>query len=107
MLGHWTHECRSKAKKDQAHTVQEEEASLMVLRVTIVESMTVKAPVVAPFDGVGIGVVIHEEKVFVQLGKLEARRDAKTWIVDMGAMNHMTGSRAVFIDLDTHVRGDG
>jgi hypothetical protein len=77
----------------------------MVLRVTIVESTAVKAPVVVPSDGVGIGVVIHEEKVFVQLGKLEASRDAKTWIVDMGAMNHMAGSRAVFVDLDTHVRG--
>jgi hypothetical protein len=104
-LGHWARECRSKAKKDQAHIVQEEEASLMVLRVTDVESTIVKALVVASSDGVGAKVVIHEEKVFVQLGKLETNCDAKTWIVDMGAINYMTGSCVAFIDLDMRVRG--
>jgi hypothetical protein len=50
-------------------------------------------------------IVIHVEKVFILLGRLEARRDAKIWIVDTGATNHMTGSRVAFISLDTRVRG--
>jgi hypothetical protein len=50
-------------------------------------------------------VEIHEEKVFMQLGKPEARREAKVYILDSGATNHMTGSRAPFVDLDMRVRG--
>jgi hypothetical protein len=50
-------------------------------------------------------VVVLREKVFVQLGKPEARRDASVWIVDTGVTNHMTGSRVAFIKLDTRVRG--
>jgi hypothetical protein len=49
------------------------------------------------------GVVIHEEKVFVQLGRPEAKRDAKIWIVDTGATNHMTRSHVAFVNLDTHM----
>jgi hypothetical protein len=55
--------------------------------------------------GAGSAVEIHEEKVFVQPGKPEESRDAKTRIVDTGATNHMTGSRSAFIDIDTRVRG--
>jgi hypothetical protein len=110
-LGHWARECRAKAKKDQVLTVHEEEASLMTVTTTISESpqkrsqATVATEEVVAGEVVETGVVIHEEKVFVQLGRPEARRDAKIWIVDTGATNHMTGSRAAFINLDTHVRG--
>jgi hypothetical protein len=55
--------------------------------------------------GAGSAVEIHEEKVFVQLGKPEESRDTKTWIVDTGATNHMIGSRSAFVDIDTQVRG--
>jgi hypothetical protein len=51
------------------------------------------------------GLVIHEEKVFVQLGKPTDDQDAKVWIINTGATNHMTRSRAAFVDLDTRVRG--
>jgi hypothetical protein len=50
-------------------------------------------------------VEIHEEKVFMQLGKSEASREAKVWILDSGATNHMIGSCATFIDLDRRVWG--
>jgi hypothetical protein len=48
-------------------------------------------------------VVIHEEKVFAQLRRPESSRNAKLWILDPGAMNHMTNSRAAFVILDTSV----
>jgi hypothetical protein len=34
-LGHWARECQSKAKKEQAHFAQDEEAVLMVVRATL------------------------------------------------------------------------
>ncbi|XP_062232883.1 uncharacterized protein LOC133930247 [Phragmites australis] len=48
---------------------------------------------------------IREEKVFVQLGRAEENRDAKRWILDTGATNHMTGSRAAFVEMNTKVCG--
>jgi hypothetical protein len=105
-LGHWARECRSKARKEQAHMVQDEEASFMVVRATIMLCSAGEALVVAEADGeVEIRVVIHEERVFRQLQKAEPGRDAKIWNTDFGATNHMTRSRMTFIELDTHVRG--
>ena len=47
---------------------------------------------------------IREDKLFVQLG--EKNRDGFTrWILNTGAMNHMTGERSAFSDLDTSVHG--
>jgi hypothetical protein len=39
------------------------------------------------------------EKVFVQLRE-EGERDAKSWVLDTEATNHMSGSRAAFAELD-------
>jgi hypothetical protein len=86
--------------------VHDEEAALMVGTVTV-DQISVKGEksVVAAI-GVAKGpMVIHEEKVFAQLGRPESGRNAKLWIFDTGATNHMTGSRAAFIVLDTSVRG--
>jgi hypothetical protein len=46
---------------------------------------------------------IREEKVFLQ--RQEEEKLEGTWILDTGATNHMSGSRAVFTDLDTKVLG--
>jgi hypothetical protein len=45
-----------------------------------------------------------ERKVVPNLDN-EVDRDPKRWILDTGASNHMTGSRAAFSDLDTAVTG--
>jgi hypothetical protein len=47
---------------------------------------------------------LREVKVFIQLGAKE-ERDAKVWICDIGATNHMFGSWATFADLDLTVCG--
>jgi hypothetical protein len=44
---------------------------------------------------------LQEGKVFIQLGAEEENRDAEQWILDTGATNHMTGSRATFAELDS------
>jgi hypothetical protein len=46
-----------------------------------------------------------EKKVFTALDD-EADRDPRSWIMDSGASNHMTGCRAAFSDLDTSVTGN-
>jgi hypothetical protein len=130
-VGHWARECRSKAKKEQAHFTQDEEAALMVVRATLTRRAAAvsgtDAAAAAPGGDDAGGVVaavsdcgavaaasggdvettleIREEKVFVQLGQPEAGLDAMIWIINTGATNHMTGSRAAFIDLDTRVWG--
>jgi hypothetical protein len=81
----------------------------MVARATSFQSLTVVsggdvAAAVSGGDAVA-AVEIREEKVFVQLGELEESHDTKIWIVNTGTTNHMTGSRAAFVNLDTRVRG--
>jgi hypothetical protein len=50
-------------------------------------------------------VEILEEKVLIQLWKLENHDNAKIWIMDTGATNHMSSSCAAFAKLDTSVQG--
>jgi hypothetical protein len=68
-LGHWAREWQSKPKKEQAHTVQDEETSLMMARGTLFQSPVVKSEgdvaVAASGSDVVAVVDIHEEKVFV------------------------------------------
>ena len=45
---------------------------------------------------------LREEKVFAHLREREVN-DEETWVLDTGTTNHMTGSRAVFTELDNTV----
>ena len=47
---------------------------------------------------------LREEKVFAHLGEREIQ-DEETWVLDTSATNHMSGSQAVFTELDTTVFG--
>jgi hypothetical protein len=47
---------------------------------------------------------LYKQKVVVELGS-EEEHDAKSWVLDTGATNHMSGSRAAFAELDTAVHG--
>jgi hypothetical protein len=102
-------ECRSKAKNEQAHIIQDEEAALMVSKATLFQSpATVSSSDVAAIGSGGEAVAtveLREEKVLVQLGRPEESHDAKIWILDTGATNHKTKSRGTFIELDTRVEG--
>jgi hypothetical protein len=54
---------------------------------------------------------LDERKLFVQLGGRE-NDDGSWWILDSGAMNHMTGERGAFMEIDDKVHdtvrfGDG
>jgi hypothetical protein len=91
--------------KDQAHVVQDKEASLMVLTTTMNHNPVKGALAVVTEREKGTAVVLRVEKVFVQLGKSDTRRDASIWIIDMGETNHMTGCHAAFIELDMRMQG--
>jgi hypothetical protein len=47
---------------------------------------------------------IKEEKVFAQLGP-RADREPDQWVLDSGAMNHMTGVCGAFAELDRGIHG--
>jgi hypothetical protein len=93
-MGHWTRECRSKPKKEQAHIAQdEEEDSLMLASATLIRPEVISS---------SAEVEIHEEKVFDHLDE-EKERDAGTWVLDTGVTNHMSGCRVAFTKIDTAV----
>jgi hypothetical protein len=93
-VGHWARECRSKPKKEQAHIVQdEEEASLMLVLSTLIHPKVISS---------SAEVEIHKEKVFAHLNE-EKECDARTWVLDTGVTNHMSGCRATFTKIDTAV----
>jgi hypothetical protein len=105
--------------------VAQEEEALMMLR-TMVQSNSCPTPAATsngggeatvggwirgPFTSLAIAeqkrrlpVHLHEEKVFVQL-RAEEEHDSKIWIYDTRATNHMSGSQAVFTDLDMTMCG--
>jgi hypothetical protein len=93
-MGHWTRECRSKPKKEQAHIAQdEEEDSLMLASATLIRPEVISS---------SAEVEIHEEKVFDHLDE-EKERDAGTWVLDTGVTNHMSRCRVAFTKIDTAV----
>jgi hypothetical protein len=51
-----------------------------------------------------VEVEIHDEKVFAYLDE-EKERDAGTWVLYTGAMNHTSRCQAAFTKIDTMVLG--
>jgi hypothetical protein len=81
-MGHWARECPSKPKKEQAYVTQdEEEASLKLALSTLIRSEVISS---SP------EVEIHKEKLFAHIDE-EKERDARTWVLDTGVTNHMSG----------------
>jgi hypothetical protein len=44
---------------------------------------------------------ISEQRVFTDLGPGE--HDHDKWVLDSGAMNHMTSYKELFVEIDTHI----
>jgi hypothetical protein len=95
-MGHWTCECCSKPKKEQAHVAQDDEEALLLLT-----SATLIRPEVISSRA---EVEIHEGKVFTHLDE-EKERDAGTWVLDIGVTNHISGCQVAFTKIDTTVLG--
>jgi hypothetical protein len=96
--GHWACECRKKKRDEEAHATQvdeEGESTLLLASATISELNSI--PEHAP-------VHLDKGKLFVQLGD-KVRPDHSWWILDSGAMNHMTGEHSMFTKIDHKVHG--
>ena len=52
-----------------------------------------------------VHVHLDEPKVLLHLSQEEETAVSRRWVLDTGATNHMTGSRAVFAELNTGVIG--
>jgi hypothetical protein len=112
-FSHWGRECPNQPRKEAANVAQGEEETLMMVQVA---ESTITSPDRSPpqnpsSDRVGgatkdgqirgpIGsdvkqrrqsVHLYEQRVFVQL-RVKEDQDAKIWICDTGATNHMCGS---------------
>jgi hypothetical protein len=90
-MGHWAHDCRSEPKKVQAHVVQDEEDGSLLVTATLTcpkasftpGSMVEAISFVAEIE-------LKEEKVYAHLDE-EKEHDARTWILNTGVANHMSG----------------
>jgi hypothetical protein len=129
-VGHFAREGRSKKKNGEAHAAHEEEASLLLATGGAVQTLPPPPPPPVALlqilaksgalsrpcieDGLtesrsiecgqSVGETVHlvEEKVFAQLGDVE-NKDCCWWVLDTGAMNHMTGYRSAISDLDHNI----
>jgi hypothetical protein len=109
--GHWARDCRSKKEKgnaaQQAHVAQEEEEATLMLAVGSAHEESA-SPILtksAPLPSVPVPeLFVLEKKVHAKLDD-DPDRDSTHWILDTGASNHMSGSRAAFADLDARVTG--
>jgi hypothetical protein len=96
-------DCRSKPKKEAAYAAQEEESLMLITSTPQIEPQQMPAACTGKAMDTAAHVV-HLREVFTQLNEKE-EHDNKSWICDTGAMNHMSGSRATFTELDAAVCG--
>lgn len=111
--GHWARECRKKKRdeeKNEAHLVQGEDdadpAMLLAeiqldapLDITNPAAPDAAAAAVTPSAPERALVFLNEEKAKVVPGRDDEPVD-RTWYLDTGASNHMTGDRSAFVTLD-------
>jgi hypothetical protein len=104
--GHWARECRKKKRDEeaQAHITvgDEEEQSLLLAHDITINLPSSPALVAAEFKHRPIH--IYEQRVYADLSSVEGHHHDR-WVIDTGAMNHMTSSQGVFSELNTHVTG--
>lgn len=116
--GHWAQYCRGKLKtEEQAHVAQEEEQALL-LAVGVEQEEGIFPQIVPPPPQLALTLPaeitpqissdgeLHflEDKVFAAFDD-SGDRDPRRWVLDTGASNHMTGSRAAFSSIDGGVTG--
>jgi hypothetical protein len=93
-------------KKEQVHVMQDEEEGLLLLVTAILTCLEVSSTPGSTMEAISSGVKIKlkEEKLYTHLDEGK-ECDARTWVSDTGATNHMSGCQVAFMKLDTAVLG--
>jgi hypothetical protein len=81
---------------------REDEQSLLLANDIVFNLSPTLIPAVATIERCPIH--IDEQRVFADLISTEGNHH-DWWALDTGATNHMTGSREIFVELDSHVTG--
>jgi transposase InsO family protein len=114
--GHWASDCYTKKKQQpahQAHVAQEEELGTLMMAIASAQeggqhqtpspSIFPNSPPPPPPKSV-VDVHLNEPKVFAVFDG-SPDPDPARWILDTGASNHMSGSKAAFAHLDSGIHG--
>jgi transposase InsO family protein len=110
--GHWAQHCRGKLKAEEsAHVAQEEEQTLL-LSVGVdqeeldpeIEPPLSFIPAAPPVIDSNSELHLLENKVLAAFDD-SGDQDPRRWVLDTGASNHMTGSRAAFSRIDAGITG--
>jgi transposase InsO family protein len=110
--GHWAQHCRRKLKAEEsAHVAQEEEQTLLLSVGVDQEEPDPQIEPPLPFIPAAPPVIDSNGELHLLENKVLAAfddsgdRDPRRWVLDTGASNHMTGSRAAFSRIDAGVTG--
>jgi hypothetical protein len=105
--GHWEKDCWKK-KRDmaqaEAHVAHDDDQTLLLLQHAVPAPTPTALSTTSSATTSPTAIVnLVEKKVFADIDDTD--KDPRRWILDTGATNHMTGSRAVFSDIDTGTTG--
>jgi hypothetical protein len=100
---HWKQDCKRPKKdhREESHHVQTEALEQPALLLAMVNVMHVDQSPCGVKPGMQQVMHLNEEKVYLQ----DRDEDKDSWVLDIGASNHMTGRREALTSLDTFVHG--
>jgi len=109
-MGHWAWECpnRKQEKKVEAHLVQADEATLLMVTFCALHDVEAKEKEEATMvEGPGKAlktINLDEPRTQVHLRRVGTDQEQR-WYLDSSASNHMMGSKESFSELDDDVTG--
>lgn len=111
--GHWAKDCRAKKPMEQVQVAQDDEPTLLLAVCDVteegihpqIESPPLEQRGSAPPTSPSAGQLhLVKDRVFAAFNDSDDL-DPKRWVLDTGASNYMSGSRAAFADLDSGISG--
>ncbi|WVZ89854.1 hypothetical protein U9M48_036207 [Paspalum notatum var. saurae] len=98
--GHWVRNCCAPRHREQANL------ALLACSSSVAEEAEEPALLMARAKETGGAPVRFEEpRAHVNLGREGKEEKAERWYLDSSAINHMTGSRGAFSELDSSITG--